>query len=127
MAIGWKTVAQDNYSAASALFTQRRWRSAISRAYYAVYSLVGHALSAKGVTMPMGREGPSHKKVPVLVERNLLELRDVRWRVSKMVHDMYDYRLAADYKPSDDVGDADARKSLGLMRSVFVFMKEVVT
>jgi len=127
MAITWKTAAEDNYSAASVLFSQRRWRSAISRAYYAVYSLVAHALSAKGIHMPMGREGPSHKRVPVLVERNLQELRDVRWRVSKMVQDMYNYRLGADYRPSDDVGDADARKSLGLMRTVFVFMKEIGT
>ena len=94
MSATWKKVAEDSYSASSRLFAEGRWRSAISRAYYAAYSLVAEALAGKGLDMPMGREGPSHKKIPVLVENNLSSLKD-RWRVSRMLQDMYAYRLAA--------------------------------
>ena len=73
--------------------------------------------------MPMDREGPNHKKLPVLVETQLSSLRQ-RWLVSQMLQSLYGQRLTADYRPSETMSEADARRSVGMMVDVFQMTKE---
>ena len=52
MSDAWADMASDSYQAADELFASGRWRSAISRAYYAGYSIVSARLRETGQTMP---------------------------------------------------------------------------
>src|SRR4051812_12372265 len=55
----WHEVARDCRNAANET-VKTRFRSCLSRAYYAAYSKVAHDLVERGVPMPPGREGPNH-------------------------------------------------------------------
>lgn len=105
---------------------QHRWRSALSRAYYAAYARVTAALAnVPGVTFASGREGPTHARLPGLVETHLSHAGDVRWRVSELVRGLYKARLDADYVPSRDIGAGDAREAVRMMAEVFRLMERV--
>lgn len=121
---GWQDMADESYAADSTLVGQRRWRSAISRAYYAAFALVADSLGRNGVTMPRDWEGPSHAKVAALICEKLTSLRDARWRVFHWVKALYALRLDADYRPSLAIGNAHARRAVALMAEVFHHMKE---
>jgi len=116
-------MAKENYGAASSLVEQRRWRSAISRAYYASFALVADSLKDSGVAMPKDWEGPSHAKVAALICEKLTWLQDVRWRVFHWVKALYALRIDADYKPSLSMGNAHARRAIALMGDVFHYMR----
>ena len=122
----WKKVADDNYAAASTLVQSsdpKYCRSAVNRAYYAVYARAAGALMKRGVAMPVDREGPTHAKLPSLIENHLIAMKGSRWTVSEYVRRLYKFRLVADYRPSDDMGDTEARNALTLMGNVFHLMK----
>lgn len=121
---GWQNMAEENYAAASALVSQKQWRSAISRAYYAAFALVANSLTRSGVSMPRDWEGPSHAKVAALICDKLTALRDARWRVFHWVKALYALRLDADYRPSLAIGNAHARRAVAIMAEVFHHMKE---
>jgi hypothetical protein len=56
----WLESARDARGSANELMELERFRSCMSRAYYAVYSKVTHELVVTaGLTMPPDREGPS--------------------------------------------------------------------
>jgi uncharacterized protein (UPF0332 family) len=116
----WNMVAMDNYEATALLIEEGRWRSAVSRAYYAVYARISAALARLGVQMPAGREGPSHTRLPDLVVDQLKRLsKSLRWRVAGMVRGLYNRRLSADYRPSVRIGNAQARGAANAMTEVF--------
>jgi len=57
----WLELARDARKSANELMELDRFRSSISRAYYAAYSKVTHELVVTaGLTMPPDREGPNH-------------------------------------------------------------------
>jgi len=121
----WRAVANDSYGAASELAVSRRWRSAISRAYYAAYSLVCGHLREIGLAMPGTREGAAHARLPELVEGNLTVLRvQDRCRVASRLRALYAMRIAADYWPSSAFGEAEVMTALYLMGDVFRWLKE---
>ena len=122
----WRELARDSYGAASLLAQARRWRSAVSRAYYAVFALVAFALVRKGVTMPRGREGPSHAKLAALVSTHLPELGGAKWRVFGQVKGLYALRIDADYMPSSRVDRARSYVALSMMSEVFRDLKEML-
>lgn len=118
----WREIATDNFAAVMDLVA-RHWRSAQSRAYYAAYARVAAALASSGVVVPAGREGPSHAKLPALVESHLTQVGILRWQVSVLLRDLYRMRLIADYHPSASVGDGDARQAAALMQRLFRLME----
>ena len=93
------------------------------RAYYAVYSKVTHDLVALGVPMPVGREGPGHPghfpggRADDKGIRRLIVGRPTQFDLAKrqalsdLVGALYTLRLYADYHPSIEVADADAREA----------------
>jgi len=122
----WREMAADNRTAAYELFRDRRWRSCVSRAYYSAYADVTRCLSAVGVNMPAGRNNPSHGSLPNLIGNNLIPLNpQVRWRLAGLVHQMYQFRLIADYMPTVELVEDDARVSIGLLRQVFQMLEAV--
>lgn len=123
----WQDLGQDCFNAAGELRRHGRWRSAISRAYYAAYSRIVQGLIARGVTMP-ARGNPSHVSLPSLVVIHLVDLSHARRSsLAAAVRRLYRLRLAADYQPATDVGEPDWRFALGLMAQVFRDMKETTT
>jgi len=121
----WKCAAVDNYGAAIELKKCRRWRSAVSRAYYAAYSQLSGRLRELDVSMPAGREGPSHGSLPDLVKSNLTILRaQDRPRLASRLRDLYRLRVVADYWPSVELVEADVLSALRMMGDVFHWLKE---
>lgn len=122
----WRELAKDNRTAANELFVARRWRSCASRAYYSVYAEVTHGLLASGVIMPAGRNNPSHQGLDLLIGNNFrLLAMALRWRLSDLVHRLYNFRIIADYVPAVTLELDDARICLGLMTDAFVCLRGV--
>ena len=116
----WQDLARDSRKAANELVHRGRYRSAVSRAYYAVYSKLAYEFSEMGIEMPEGREGPSHAKLRSIVENRLTRLsRKEREALSRIVGKSYVMRLYADYHPSDTMDSREAREAVGAMRTVF--------
>ena len=117
----WLDSAHDARKAANSLVTDDHYRSAVARAYYAAYSKVTHELAAvAGITMPPGREGPSHAGIRRIIETsmpNMVQLKRVK--LSELVGRLYTLRIDADYKPSTRVEAAEAREAISLMKTIF--------
>ncbi|MBM4044282.1 MAG: hypothetical protein FJ279_04145 [Planctomycetes bacterium] len=94
----------------------QRWRTCVSRAYYAIYSAATDALVQQGIVMPKGKGNPAHKTLPSLVGNNLSGISHaLRWRLAGMVEKLYKLRLMADYQPQVPIEERHARLALGLM------------
>jgi uncharacterized protein (UPF0332 family) len=116
----WNDLAQDNSLAANEIFRNGRWRSCVSRAYYAAYSAVTQKLVEHGVTMPKSQQNPKHGSLPNLVGHNLTSLKyPVRWQLADAIEKLYKLRIIADYVPHMWMEERDARIALGLMEQVF--------
>src|SRR5688572_22380401 len=115
----WYELAQDSRRAANEM-VETRFRSCLSRAYYAAYSKVTHALSAApGLTFPPDREGPSHPGelgtggIRRLIETSMPGMsQERRVKLSELVGSLYTLRLYADYRPSIERCERRARGSL---------------
>lgn len=123
----WFDLARDARRSASRQVIEGNFRSCLSRAYYAAYSKVTHALGATpGVTFPTGREGPNHPGelgtggIRRLIETSMPGMTyDRRAKLSELVGRLYTLRINADYKPSVEVGDREARIAISIMNTVF--------
>lgn len=128
--MNWREVAQDSRNAANEL-VRTRYRSWLSRAYYAAYAKVTDLLIQKGVPMFDGREGPDHpghlptgeakhKGIRQLIVEKLDQWDLPKRRaLSELVGELYTLRLFADYRPSQEVGAGDAREAVSMMTTVF--------
>ena len=105
----WSAIARENLVAAKSLLADARWRSAVSRGYYAAYGAVTGKLEGR-VSFPAGMHGPSHDNLPKLILNSLSEM-DLayRRRVKVAAIRLYRQRLAADYRPGEHVGAEEAR------------------
>lgn len=121
MAQTWLELARDARNAANVLLTQDRFRSCLSRAYYAAYSKVAHELVFTAqLSMPPDREGPSHARIRPIIETSMPNMRqDKRVKRSELIGRLYTLRIDADYKPSVQVEGADAREALSIVKTVF--------
>lgn len=122
----WKELARENRTTACELFEANRWRSAASRAYYAIYARVTDVLLSAGATMPSGRSNPKHKTLPELVGNNLSAISlSKRWRLAGLIKQLYDFRIIADYRPAVTLDGDDARICFAVMNQAFLCLKEV--
>lgn len=116
----WLDVARDARKSANTLVQQENHRSAASRAYYAAYSKVTDALVAAGLTMPVGREGPAHKRIRPLIETSMPGMdQSKREALSSMVGRLYTLRIDSDYKPSTIVSDKESREAVSILKTIF--------
>ncbi|MGF1633632.1 MAG: hypothetical protein ACFCVE_07255 [Phycisphaerae bacterium] len=122
----WHEIARDSRKAANEM-VETRFRSCLSRSYYAVYSKVTHDLAAApGATFPLGREGPNHPGasgsggIRRLIETSMPGMsQERRVKLSELVGELYTLRLYADYRPSIDIDAPDAREAISIMNTVF--------
>ncbi len=69
----WTAMARENLVAAKSLSADARWRSAVSRAYYAAYCVVTGELAGRA-NFPRGRQNPSHDQLPKLIMNYLSDV-----------------------------------------------------
>jgi uncharacterized protein (UPF0332 family) len=125
MAGTWLELARDARKAASRLVMEERFRSCVSRAYYAAYSKATYELVADaGLTMPAGREGPTHGtgrgSIRRMIESSMPHMDPAkRVKLSELIGRLYTLRIDADYHPSVEVEGADAREALSIMKTIF--------
>jgi uncharacterized protein (UPF0332 family) len=120
----WHDIATDNETAARELVAAKRWRSAVSRAYYAVYSAVSAVLAEQGVTFSGPRANPNHADLPDLIESNIAGLRDWERRdLKSAARSLYAHRLAADYDENYPVTGETARDMTGAMNRALVLLE----
>ncbi len=96
----WQTLGQENFRAAVFLYENGLYRSATSRFYYAVFSVVTHELLQRhaGSDFTGGRGTPGHAQLTHLVERYFTQFSEAR--LANFVHNvniLYAERIAADY------------------------------
>lgn len=122
----WRAMANESRTTANELFVAGHWRDFASRAYYAIYSEVTHALLAAGVSMPVGRGNPKHKPLPTTIGNNFhLVSIHTRWRLADLVYKLYLFRIIADYQPQVTFDEPDARICLGLLKQAFLCLKDI--
>jgi hypothetical protein len=108
---------------------ERQPSSCVTRAYYAAYSKVTHALAAApGVTFPANREGPNHPGetgtggIRRLIETSMPRMdQPRRVKLSELIGRLYTLRIFADYRPSVEVDGRDAREAISIMNRVFAW------
>ena len=133
----WRQIGDDNRAAAAGLVGDH-YRSCVSRAYYAAYARITHELDRlPGVTFPAGREGPSHPGtrpdgsvgaggIRRMIEEQLRGLDEAdRLELSEALRELYTLRLHADYRPSEDVGETEARDAVTLVVAVNVLCNRI--
>lgn len=59
--VTWQEIGLENFQTARALYQSQRYRSSVSRAYYAAFSVLTHTLNAHGVYFGEQQETPNHK------------------------------------------------------------------
>jgi uncharacterized protein (UPF0332 family) len=110
--VTWKEISRENLVAAKSLVLDARWRSSVSRAYYAAYAAVAGELDGLAA-YPRGRFGPSHDLLPQIVVTYLTNLRlHDRRTIAAAARRLYRYRIAADYEPPRTVGQTEATESI---------------
>src|SRR5438552_18473903 len=122
----WFDLASDARKAANRLVSEN-YRSCLSRAYYAAFSEVNHALvGTPGVNIPLTRECVNHPGdsgtggVRRWIESHMPRMdQPRRVKLSELVGRLYTLRIVADYKPSVEVDGRDAREAISIMNTVF--------
>jgi uncharacterized protein (UPF0332 family) len=93
----WKQIGVDSLEAAKMLLTAKRFRSAVSRSYYAAFSMVNEVLECGGFMK--GLRTPSHLAIPKLIEHTFATLSLARRRNLKTrFQRLYALRIGADYQ-----------------------------
>lgn len=115
----WREMATDSFAAVGELVENGRWRSAVSRAYYAAYARVVADLLDRGLSFgPRGN--PTHRSLPQLVLHNMPTLNaNSRATVCNAIDGLFRQRLVADYSGDSLVDPSAARGSITMMSQVF--------
>ena len=104
--VSWAEVTRQNLQAARLLAEHKRFRSAVSRAYYTAFSAVTDRLRNQGQSVPRKRESWAHMKMPLLLDKILNNsTADSREEIVVAYQTLYQYRIDADYFASRPVDE----------------------
>lgn len=92
----WQEIGIENYRTGRELLDKRRYRSSVSRFYYAAFSLLTHELSKAGVDFGEDQETPNHKGLPKLVRLHLPLPATQKTESVAIIHRLYSARISAD-------------------------------
>lgn len=94
----WREIGQDDFRAAHDLYDLKRYRSSVSRFYYAAFSLLTYELARNGVVFRLGRQTPAHAELAELITENLTQFSETRrTAIALLTLRLYRSRLDADY------------------------------
>ena len=122
----WATAGEDALSAARVCAANERWRSVVSRSYYAAYSFAASVLAKEGVAFRDDRVGPEHEPLPDLIRDHLGKrfgrptLRELRITIAAL----YSARIAADYRPHQLIDKSSALNAERLATTVKYLMSK---
>lgn len=91
-------LSSEDLDTAELLYKSQRYRSCISRAYYAVYYVSQALLLSEGI------ETSTHRGVIKLINLHFVKTGRVNSNISKLLSDTYDLRQSGDYS-TDFVAD----------------------
>ncbi len=106
----WRQLSEDSLLAAEALLQEGRYRSCVSRAYYAAYCAATHEIIQKLTTFSYGRNNPSHELTPIYVQNNLTIPQARKDAVDTYLRLLRIYREDADYRPQTIIDEITARE-----------------
>ena len=118
-------LSSEDLDTAELLYKSQRYRSCISRAYYAVYYVSQALLLSEGI------ETSTHRGVIKLINLHFVKTGRVNSNISKLLSDTYDLRQSGDYS-TDFVADeivanraiADAKTFIAEIRK-FLLDKDI--
>jgi hypothetical protein len=118
----WLELAQDNSAAAHVLLASGRFRSSVSRSYYAAYAGITHLLVGR-VAFPAGRNNPTHESIAGHIANSLQGLTPEQRRALKTDFSvLLKARVVADYIPGHSCDDEIARnarlRSDGILKEI---------
>ena len=105
----WRELSEDSLRAAEALLREGRYRSSVSRSYYAAYCAATGEIVQSLTTFPNGWNNPPHEKVPAYVQNNLSVPQSRKNRIKGLMRILRQFREDADYRPHRTVGVQAAR------------------
>jgi uncharacterized protein (UPF0332 family) len=118
--MSWRDIADDNFASASQLKASENWRSCISRAYYAAFSVVTQELIIRGLTPRVEYGTWAHQSLPMMLQAHLNSSSETAAaNLASALERLYRLRLIADYRPELRVGRREAFVATGLMSQVF--------
>lgn len=116
----WRDISVQQAVAAKRLSGADVARPAVSRAYYAVYSGVVHALHRQGLRRFGGRGNPDHADTPALVLHNLSSLDQASRRsLAQSLRRLRAQREDADYRPHRTVDETTRLRAIWEMDRAF--------
>jgi uncharacterized protein (UPF0332 family) len=125
MAESWSNLAIDSLQAARTLLGRQRYRSAISRGYYAAYAALTHELARDpSITFESGRNNPGHRQLWHLVlasqqlsarfdRTELLEIQD-------LMNSLRSAREVADYFPQFPIDRGHATDAIRQAQEIMI-------
>lgn len=116
-------MSTDAIKAAMHCLAKGSHRSAVSRAYYAVFSAVTARLHETGkLTAPKDRGAWPHESLPRMYMTHLRPASDTQRAndVCARIRSAYRERISADYVPAIDVTEGSARRAIAIAESVLV-------
>jgi uncharacterized protein (UPF0332 family) len=122
--MSWAEIGKDSLAAAKEI--KHRSRSCLSRAYFAAFAAVTQALiDSKGVSFPVGREGPRHADILDLIKNHLgkqLGHTKIKAIITAMRR-LRQIRILADYRASRNFKQTDV---LSALRDATMVFKELL-
>ncbi len=108
----WQEIGIDNFQAGRELFDTKRYRSSVSRFYYATFSILTHELSHAGVSFGNNLETPGHQGLPKLLKLHLTLPTRQKAEVIAISRRLYAARINADYqrRTTDAITAQDAMR-----------------
>lgn len=104
----WYDMGTDNLRAAHEAYRTGRYRTCVSRAYYAAYCAATEVIRQSVTIFPNGRNNPSHNQVA----NYILNTTSLPQRRKQVVSDglvlLRSFREDADYRPGQDISPTDA-------------------
>ena len=94
----WQEIGIDNFQAGRKLLDGRRYRSSVSRFYYAAFCILTHELSLVGVDFGEDQETPNHKALPKLIRQHLTLSTRQNVNIIATIRRLYSARISADYQ-----------------------------
>ena len=94
----WEEIGWENLAAGRELYLSGKYRSSVSRSYYAAFHIITHALEGK-VGTDTGQETPNHKGLSKLIKQQLTQFSGQQQRdIVTIIRRLYDARIDADYR-----------------------------
>lgn len=121
----WHEIGIENFQAAVSLYEDaKKYRSAASRFYYAVFSILTEELIQRHADKDFsgGRSTPGHRQLPDLIEIHFMHFSlEKRANLAKYVRNLYRDRITADYSLFR-VDKQSARSSFRSAQKIFEYM-----